>query len=78
MVLKIRCVTTRPSQEQLGLYVVKLNMFSEPIKLKDLLKTVSDYQTQDALLSLVCESGVRKFGRLINTTRETDFAEYYN
>jgi len=53
-------------------------MFSGPIKLKDLLKTVSDYQTQDALLSLVCESGVRKFGQLINTTRETDFVEYYS
>jgi len=25
---------TRPSQEQLGLYVIKLNVFSEPIKPK--------------------------------------------
>jgi hypothetical protein len=32
-VLKIRCVTTRSSQEQLRLYA-KLNVFFEPIKPK--------------------------------------------
>jgi hypothetical protein len=36
-VLKIRCVTTRSSQEQLGLYA-KLNVFSELIKPKSLAK----------------------------------------
>jgi hypothetical protein len=40
---------------------------------------VNGYQTQDALLSLACESRVWKLGQLINTTRETDFfVEYYN